>query len=184
MRARRTGRLTVFSVVGGALLLTGWIVVTRRPADACPEFLDRFKVTYPQTVNTKLTDYPNIYPNGSCSGLCHTGGLGAGDSLNRYGVRFFEKVLLPAMPPGTFIACGSQATINLANSLDFTQIDGEDSDGDGFTNIQEINAATYPGYSVDRPRVGDVSSTTTVIANETDPDPTSNTATVVTTVTP
>jgi hypothetical protein len=39
------------------------------------------------------------------------------------------------------------------NSAAFTAIEALDSDGDGFTNIQEINALTFPGNPNDHPAV-------------------------------
>nr|WP_321498298.1 PGF-CTERM sorting domain-containing protein [uncultured Methanolobus sp.] len=37
------------------------------------------------------------------------------------------------------------------NGKDFVAIEDLDSDGDGFTNIEEINALTFPGHSADYP---------------------------------
>jgi hypothetical protein len=37
------------------------------------------------------------------------------------------------------------------NGKDFLAIEEMDSDGDGFTNIEEINALTFPGHSDDFP---------------------------------
>lgn len=181
MQKPHPARLMVWSAVGSAALVMGWILWTSDPAQACPEFLERFKVVYPQAVNTKLTTYPIVYPTNSCAGLCHTGGVGGDGNLNRYGARVYETFI----PPNTSIICGSAETMALASTFDFTLIEAEDSDGDGFTNIQEINAGTFPGYVVDRPRAApSVSSTASVSANELDPDPTSNAATAVTTVLP
>ena len=40
-----------------------------------------------------------------------------------------------------------------ANSEDFDAIEGFNSDGDGYTNIEEINALTFPGNASDYPSV-------------------------------
>jgi hypothetical protein len=52
-----------------------------------------------------------------------------------------------------------------ASSL--TNIANLDSDGDGFSNIQEINAHTYPGDAVDFPLVATVTSTNTPLPSPT-----------------
>ena len=45
-------------------------------------------------------------------------------------------------------------------SRSFTAINGDDSDGDGFTNLLEINAKTYPGNAADRPAPVDAAAPT------------------------
>ncbi|MBP1908470.1 PGF-CTERM sorting domain-containing protein [Methanolobus bombayensis] len=42
------------------------------------------------------------------------------------------------------------------NGKDFLAIEELDSDGDGFTNIEEINALTFPGHSDDYPEVTEI----------------------------
>nr|WP_321498299.1 hypothetical protein [uncultured Methanolobus sp.] len=54
----------------------------------------------------------------------------------------------------------------------FTGIEGKDSDGDGFTNLEEINALTFPGDSGDHPMIETVAvvnttETTGTTVNET-----------------
>jgi hypothetical protein len=49
------------------------------------------------------------------------------------------------------------------NGKDFLAIEEMDSDGDGFTNIEEINALTFPGHSEDFPET--VEPTDTEIGN-------------------
>ncbi len=76
-----------------------------------------------------LTNAESTYPNikgtklNSCN-LCHTASIPA---LNAYGSDF------------------------MMNSHNFSAIASLDSDKDGFTNIQEINALTYPGDANDHP---------------------------------
>lgn len=65
----------------------------------------------------------------------------------------------------------------MASSL--TNINNLDSDGDGFSNLQEINSLTYPGDALDFPLVSTVTATAT-----TAPTATSTTAPSVTPVSP
>lgn len=62
--------------------------------------------------------------------------------------------------------------------LNFAAIEDLDSDGDGFTNIQEIRALTLPGSATSFPRTTTTSSTTT-----TSPPTTTSTSTTTTTST-
>jgi hypothetical protein len=74
---------------------------------------------------------------------CHNSPNGGG-SRNPYGVAYSE------------------------NDRDFASIETMDSDGDGFTNLEEINALTFPGDPADYPQTAsEVPSETGV--NETDP---------------
>ncbi|MDW7732797.1 MAG: hypothetical protein SCH66_10270 [Methanolobus sp.] len=54
------------------------------------------------------------------------------------------------------------------NNMDFVSIEDQDSDGDGFTNLEEINALTFPGNSEDHPQTGSDTQPETDV-NETDP---------------
>ena len=56
----------------------------------------------------------------SCK-TCHSGDTGNAQNVNVYGKDF------------------------AAANHDFAAVEGKDSDGDGFSNIDEINAKTYPG---------------------------------------
>lgn len=62
----------------------------------------------------------------SCE-TCHASSSPSAENLNPYGTDF------------------------AANNHDFAAIEGLDSDGDGFTNIDEINALTFPGDPEDNP---------------------------------
>ncbi len=62
----------------------------------------------------------------SCQ-TCHTSGSGTKNNVNQYGNDW------------------------AANNHDFAAVEGLDSDGDGFSNIDEINARTYPGDPKDNP---------------------------------
>lgn len=117
-------------------------------------------LTRPQPVaafSSDLTAAENQYPSlmdtklDDCT-LCHTA---SGFALNPYGAAY------------------------LAASHSFSAIEAVDSDQDGFTNIAEINALTFPGNASDNPG-GPVTSTPTATATST---PTA-TATDMPTVTP
>ncbi|MCZ7400756.1 MAG: hypothetical protein O8C61_00875 [Candidatus Methanoperedens sp.] len=78
-----------------------------------------------------LSIFEKTYPSAVNSSidtceLCHINPSGAG-LLNPYGADFAN------------------------NGHNFTAIELNDSDGDGFTNIAEINATTFPGKSLDNP---------------------------------
>jgi hypothetical protein len=76
-----------------------------------------------------LAKYPNISSSrvNSCS-MCHT----SAPNLNPYGQAYLD---------------------NGRSSAAFGLIENLDSDGDGFTNIQEINAFFFPGNANDHPAV-------------------------------
>ena len=80
--------------------------------------------------NQTMGQYPSIVGSriASCS-LCHTASI---PSLNSYGLAFANAG---------------------ADSAAFKAIESMDSDGDGFTNLQEINAFTFPGNAADKPVV-------------------------------
>ena len=76
-----------------------------------------------------LGTYPNLSGSriDSCS-LCHT----SAPLLNAYGAAY--------------------KALGRGNANSFHMIEALDSDGDGFTNIQEINALTFPGNAADFPQ--------------------------------
>jgi hypothetical protein len=76
-----------------------------------------------------LGTYPNIAGSriDSCS-LCHT----SAPNLNPYGAAY--------------------KALGRGNASSFHMIEALDSDGDGYTNIQEINALTFPGNAADFPQ--------------------------------
>jgi hypothetical protein len=85
--------------------------------------LDDFKAIYPATVGTRID---------ACL-LCHdTATPVAPVTLNNYGWAY---------------------SLYGRDSMAFTAIEGIDSDGDGYNNIQEINALTFPGDMSDAPGV-------------------------------
>jgi hypothetical protein len=103
----------------------------------------------------------------SCN-TCHTSG--GGSPRNPYGIAYSE------------------------NGKDFTSIENLDSDNDGFTNIEEINAQTFPGGPNDYPQTTNatpIGTTTNVtqqqqnsevpISNRTQEKPTTEVATSNTT---
>ncbi len=72
---------------------------------------------------------------GACA-VCHTSSI---PNLNPYGAAYFSG--------GRF------------NASSLTAIENVDSDGDGFTNIQELRAFTYPGNASDFPVAATATST-------------------------
>ena len=68
---------------------------------------------------------------------CHQAETGNAENLNVYGKDFG------------------------GNNHDFAAIEGKDSDGDSFSNIDEIKAATYPGDPNDNPNTKPAPTTTT-----------------------
>ena len=83
-----------------------------------------------------LADFDAQYPSnsfgGSCN-ICHT----TVPTRNPYGKALANNGGTAGnIPPATFVA-----------------VEGLDSDGDGFTNIEEINAGTFPGNPASRPGV-------------------------------
>ncbi len=72
--------------------------------------------------------YPNISGTklDGCT-LCHAGGSPSGGNLNGFGTDY------------------------RTNGHNFGAIEGLDSDGDGFTNLAEIQALTFPGNATDHP---------------------------------
>jgi hypothetical protein len=79
-----------------------------------------------------LGDFNRQYPSfgGSCN-VCHK----SVPSTNPYGTDLVKK----------------GATANNIPAATFVAIEGLDSDGDGFTNIEEINAGTFPGNRASHP---------------------------------
>jgi hypothetical protein len=107
---------------------------------------DKFLTAHPDKAGTKLDhcalchgggEYENkgqMVTLGSCQWCHYTYGYdGAGeieDTMNEYGIAYKNAG---------------------RNAAAVTAIDGADSDGDGYTNIQEIDEETFPGNSTDHP---------------------------------
>ena len=90
--------------------------------------------------------YPSNSFGGSCK-VCHT----TGSTTNPYGTDLVK----------------AGATANNISAATFVAVEGLDSDGDGFTNIEEINAGTFPGNRASHPTAPGVTITITApIAGE------------------
>jgi hypothetical protein len=102
----------------------------------------------PDFLSSAVAKYPNIAASSlnNCT-LCHTASI---PSLNPYGSAYKD---------------------NGKNSAAFGLIEGLDSDGDGFTNLQEINALTFPGDPASFPAVP-TATNTAVPTNTSIPEPT------------
>lgn len=84
-----------------------------------------------QSTPDRLSDFNQNYGTdstrlNSCM-TCHTSGSGNASNVNPYGMDFAKS------------------------NYDFAAVETLDSDGDGFTNIDEINARTFPGDPADNP---------------------------------
>jgi hypothetical protein len=111
-----------------------------------------------QAFSSYLTQAENLYPGivnsriDNCD-LCHvTGSFGR----NPYGADF------------------------AANGHSFTAIEGLDSDNDGYTNIEEINALTFPGDPADPPSATATPTATSTATATTSPPTATHTATETT----
>jgi hypothetical protein len=83
--------------------------------------------------------------------LCHRNGVGGHDNLTRYGLDFHRRRFVQGL------------SIDAA----FAALEGLVSDRDGWTNLQEIAAVTFPGDSTDRPRSGStVTTSAAVVADD------------------
>ena len=143
------------------LIACGWLLYPRQTVYAFPEFLGcfqaRYQAAYPQIVGSKLTVNapatcaPPAVPPQNCALMCHRNGVGSEDNLTRYGLDFYRKHVLQGL------------SIDAA----FAALEGADSDHDGWTNLQEIAAVTFPGDPTDHPRSGStVTSSVAVISDE------------------
>ena len=87
--------------------------------------------------NGALTDFNAEYPGNSYSNSCRICHTASPPNTNPYGTDLVgEGATGNNIPPATFAA-----------------VEGLDSDGDGFTNIQEIDAGKFPGDAASRPGV-------------------------------
>jgi hypothetical protein len=145
-------RLFIAAVV---LVTAGAAVYRPRTVYAYPEFLDRFKLLYPEAAGSKLTQAP---PAADCALTCHRAGY---STFSRYGLDFYKTR-----------SDHSGWTIDQV----FTSLEANDSDGDGTSNEREIRVSqTYPGDVDDRPlSAATVASTARVESDATEATPADN----------
>lgn len=126
---RRNNRLA-----SGSMLIAGLLaaLIAAETASAFPGIRANFFTAYPEAVGTRLDDLPSRA--GHC-GVCHFSFTGGG-ARNAYGLAVEAT---PGRTPAEILGLG-----------------GLDSDGDGFTNDEEIidtgdfgNTPTFPGLTVD-----------------------------------
>ncbi len=110
--------------IGLMLLIVALIAMPE--ALAVPSHLTNFTIKYPFTAGTRID---------SCD-LCHIPPFPSIANRNAYGFDFGNQTLRFTDP-----------------NQSFANIELNDSDGDGFTNIAEINALTFPGNASDHPNV-------------------------------
>ena len=104
----------------------------------------------PGDLSSATSKYPNIAASSlnNCT-LCHTANI---PTLNPYGAAYKN---------------------NGRNTAAFGAIENIDSDGDGFTNIQEINALTFPGDPASKPAAAPTATNPPAPTNTSVPNPTS-----------
>jgi hypothetical protein len=105
-----------------ALIGFGMMLGFSTYAHAVPSYATSFKSTYPSSPLSSLSTTSGVAGN-LCT-LCHGT---SGGSRNPYGSAYSS------------------------NGHSFTAIQNLDSDNDGFTNLVEINAGTFPGTSASKP---------------------------------
>jgi uncharacterized membrane protein len=130
---RRPGALRLQTVIGSGrqaytfVSLVVLLTVTATAPSARPEFLAAFKATYP------ILKPGGVIDSASCN-LCHKDGP---PKLNPYG-----STIKSAMDKAN--------AQNLSASM-LHSVESIDSDGDGFSNLEEINADTLPGDPTSHP---------------------------------
>ncbi len=121
----RTGRSVLVGVGAGLALLAGGM-----PAGATMANLKAYKDAYPGKD-------PKAY---TCK-TCHNGAMGKKGDLNAYGVALQALALQPKAP----------VDAKKLTEADYRTIEKADADGDGASNLDEINAGTAPGDPTSTP---------------------------------
>ncbi|NJD54745.1 MAG: hypothetical protein FIB07_18040 [Candidatus Methanoperedens sp.] len=116
----------------GLLLILAIALVGLPEALAVSNYLDAFKTKY-GTANTKLD---------TCD-ICHVYGSNA---RNLYGQDVEIQLIGGAT---TTLTAGATTTLTIDQAL--TNVEPKDSDGDTYSNIDEIKALTFPGNTSDYP---------------------------------
>jgi uncharacterized membrane protein len=128
LRISRLGTLVgPGSPARAVVLLVILLTVTATAACARPEFLAAFKATYP------IVKPGGVIDSASCN-LCHKGGP---PKLNPYGASVKSAL--------------DKLSVSSVNAQVLHSIEATDSDGDGWSNLDEINADTLPGDPTSRP---------------------------------
>jgi hypothetical protein len=160
------------------------------PVFARPSFLCGFRERYPDAdlPGSKLTEPPTPLSCASpipadhpdCTLMCHRTGRGSDTNLSFYGLHFRDR-LADIVPDGTEIDHATADQIDAAfqrietrhrHAIPFPVIVPLDSDGDGVSNLDEINEfQTYPGDPNDRPRLGDTVTGSAVVMADSAPAP-------------
>ncbi len=122
------------------LFLASMIIPAAVPeASAVPSHLNNFTIKYPAAAGSRI----------AVCDLCHIPPFPSIANRNQYGFDF-----------------GNQTLHFINPNQSFASIESNDSDGDGFTNIAEINALTFPGNASDFPAVpGFIAGTVTNASN-------------------
>ncbi len=121
----------VLILAGGLILAMVAVILIRTNVTATPSFLGLAEAQYPFIVGSRID---------TCA-LCHLStGVPSASNLNPYGTDFLNHGL---------------------NAAGLMAIENLDSDGDGFTNIQELRAFTFPGDPNDHPAANTATATPT-----------------------
>lgn len=122
------------------LISIAGIVMIIGSVSALPEILDGFNSKY-NTIGTRLDTCDTCHISGkpqkpACDEVCHVPNKPnkEPDSLNPYGMSIKNNLNIP-----------------ISDAL--TTIENLDSDGDKFTNIDEIHNLTFPGDKNDKPKL-------------------------------
>jgi len=154
-------KVTLFWILTLGILWTvgtatpGWSAYSSHQND---QDINNFLSIYPFTRSSKLND---------CS-LCHPGGnITQGGKTSSYGSCDYCHITYGIQPPYGQIPLNAYGT-DYKNAgrtqLALHTIEAEDSDGDGYSNLDEIHALTFPGVNKDHP--GLLPATTVVFAQK------------------
>lgn len=128
------------------------IVMMISATSALPEMLNAFNAKY-NTQGTRLDTcdtchIPSRPQKPTCSEICHMPNNVPNNTLNK-----FQKEIPQRENPQSLNPYGMalEAHLNIEVPLAFLAIEKLDSDGDRFTNIDEIHNLTFPGDSSDIP---------------------------------
>ncbi len=154
-------KVTLFWILTLGILWTvgtttpGWSAYSSHQND---QDINNFLSIYPFTRSSKLND---------CS-LCHPGGnITQGGKTSSYGSCDYCHITYGIQPPYGQIplnAYGTDYKDAGRTQLALHTIEAVDSDGDGYSNLDEIRALTFPGANNDHP--GLVPATTVVLAQK------------------
>lgn len=200
LRNESFGRGFRLGAIGAGLALS-CLLNGLTQAEAMVEFWQVFKTRYGKADILKFGDSSAVF-SGRCN-ACHTGSNPnpGHTNHNRYKMDVFHGCQTaadgcknsegsPFIIPATAVCTAFPHDMpdclappwGVTLDARLAAVEGLDSDGDGWTNKQEIDALTLPGDPNDFPRLGAITARSFVIANETDDEPDDNQHEVITEV--